>query len=456
MVLQIDTSAPFLRPSQLLALVRAVSAADPHDEHRWIEWKSRLDLATSAGQGHIARTVIGLANRQPAAAAQWAGGYGYLLIGVEPGSVAGVTPVDPEILVGQIGAAVGDALRWTPEYVTVDGAQVLVVVVDPPRPGDPIYCMRKTLERMQAGTVYVRHTGRTDPATPADLEMLQARLLDRLPGLQLALEAMPMAIETSPSILEAAEHWVKKRRPALLGARHRPAQRSSFWGGIPDVAVNALGQEVVPDKRTEAEYAAEVEDFLERAENAFVSRALWALYRHELAMLRVLVTNPTDLGYKAVRLVVHVPNDVKCYRDELLEIAEHRRVDFPTPPRPLGTPTVTQGILRDFGQYQRIIPNIAIPNIGPHFGPGPGYTVRDTGSVDIEYDEFDIRPGDEYALDPVPLIVNEDAGTMLPVTWYATASDVRGRLSGEFTLTVDESTLDLSGIDEDPTENSDD
>ncbi len=221
-VLQVDTSQPLLRPSQLTALVRAVRDADSHDEHRWIEWKSGLDLTTAAGQGHIAKAVLGLANRQPAAAAHHAGGYGYLLVGVEPGAINGVTPVDPEVLVGRVRAAVGDAIRWTPEWVTVDGVQVLVVIVEPPRPGDPIQSLRKQLDRHQPGTIFVRHTGRTDPATPADLDMLQARLLERTPSLQMTVAAKPSTIETLPDIFAAAGQWVERRRPALLAARYQP------------------------------------------------------------------------------------------------------------------------------------------------------------------------------------------------------------------------------------------
>jgi hypothetical protein len=72
--LQIDISAPLLRPSHLTALVQAVRNADGHEEHRWIEWKSTLDLTDRAGLAHIAKAVIGFANRDPAAARHHAGG----------------------------------------------------------------------------------------------------------------------------------------------------------------------------------------------------------------------------------------------------------------------------------------------------------------------------------------------------------------------------------------------
>jgi hypothetical protein len=105
--LNIDTSRPLLRPSELIALVRAVEAAQPEDEHLWIEWKSSLDLNASAGQAHVAKAILGFANRHPATAAQHAGGYAYMLVGVQPGQISGVQPIDPATLTARIDVAVG-------------------------------------------------------------------------------------------------------------------------------------------------------------------------------------------------------------------------------------------------------------------------------------------------------------------------------------------------------------
>lgn len=73
--------------------------------------------------------------------------------------------------------------------------------------------------------------------------------------------------------------------------------------------------------------------------------------------------------------------------------------------------------------------------------------MRDTGSVGIEYDEFELRPDETIPLDPVPLLVREDPGVALTATWDATAEGVRGRLAGEFTLTIGDSSLDLANLD---------
>ncbi|SCL45649.1 AlbA family DNA-binding domain-containing protein [Micromonospora peucetia] len=440
MVLQIDTSAPLLRPSQLTDLVRAVSLADPDDESLWIEWKSTLDLSTSAGLEQVVKAIIGLANREPAAAGRRAGGYGYLLVGVEPGWINGVATMDPEKLVGKVRSYAGTAISWTPEYIAIEGKQVLVVIVDPPQPGDPIHILRKQTEKFKPATIFVRHTGRTDPANPDDFDKLQARLLQRTPSLQLSVAAMPSTIEEAADIRGAVSRCVDERRPGLLAARHQSGRRE------PDIDLvgvrgGLLGQRV-PDSRTEEQYAEEVEQFLHDAEEALVHRGAWDLFRHEPASLNVTVANPTDVGFVGVRLELHVPGQVQSYPEELVEALEGDRPDAPRAPKPLGTPTFRSPIqlgVHNFGSY---IPAPVFP------GPGPSYTVRDTGSVTIVYDDFELRAEDAMTLEPVPLLVHEEPGTTLTATWSATANGIRGRISGEFPITVSPSTLDLENLDE--------
>lgn len=435
-VLQIDTSAPFLRPSQLVVLVRAVHGADTHDEHRWIEWKSTLDLTTSAGLAHVVKHILGLANRQPAAAARHAGGYGYLLVGVEPGAIHGVTTVDPETLIGKIRVYAGDAVRWTPEIIEVDGKCVLVVIVDPPQPGDPIHGLRKQLDKLPAGAIFVRHTGRTDLATPGDLDMLQARLLERTPSLQVDVAPTSPIIEQTPDIVTVMDDWVGQRRPLLLAARHQQPTRRSDNRTLPVLNVFAK-----PDTRTEEQYAEQVETYLSQARDALIYRALWGLFRHPPALLRLQVSNPTDLGYTGVRITVHVSGNVSSYPQELLDTLEGEQPDVPRPPDPLGTPTF-DGVIKATRTFD-FASHILTP--GPP-APGPTYTVRDTDSVTIEYDDFELRPYDTVALEPVPLLVHEDAGATLTATWSATAAHVRGRLTGDFSLCVNASTFDLTDL----------
>ncbi|MPY81277.1 MAG: hypothetical protein GEV04_23245, partial [Actinophytocola sp.] len=143
MPIAIDSSRPYLSPSELEDLVRAVMGADPHNESTWIEWKSRLGLEEMSTHHHIAKHVLGFANRTVETARAHAGGYAYLIIGADPKGLLGISPVDPANLRPWIERYVGSAVRWRSEYLTEQNKQVLVVIVEPPRAGDPIYPLRR-------------------------------------------------------------------------------------------------------------------------------------------------------------------------------------------------------------------------------------------------------------------------------------------------------------------------
>ena len=184
MTLQIDASEAFMRPNELVKLVDAVFAADPGDEQDWLEWKSQLDLADKAGQFHVARTILALANRDPSAARDFAGGFGYLLVGVEPGRITGCATLDPAKLDDGVSRYTGDGPRWAAHVVSKQEGEVLLVVVQPPEAGDPIYPLCKTFQPAakgggaDQGTVFVRRGTKSRPASAADIRMLTERARD--------------------------------------------------------------------------------------------------------------------------------------------------------------------------------------------------------------------------------------------------------------------------------------
>ncbi len=183
MVLQLDPKVAFLRPSELAALVDAVVAAEAEDEQDWLEWKSQLDLTQKAGHFHVARTILALANRDPASARPFADGFGYLLVGVEPGQVSGVAKIDTSKLDDGVSRYTGDDPRWTAHVVSRSRGDVLVIVVQPPEPGDPIYPLCRTYQSTKGsgadeGTVFVRRGTKSRPASAADIRLLTARARD--------------------------------------------------------------------------------------------------------------------------------------------------------------------------------------------------------------------------------------------------------------------------------------
>ncbi len=181
MALEIDTSRALRTPVELLALVHAVAAALPEDELDWIEWKCAGDLNDKPTQGTMARHILGMANRVPEQAAQYAQGCAYLVMGAEPGSLAGLVPADPAILDQGVQPYLGHrGPAWSPQYVKDSGVTVLAITVEPPQLGHPIFTLEKQFARRDgkiypAGSVFVRRPGRTVQAEPGDIRALAER-----------------------------------------------------------------------------------------------------------------------------------------------------------------------------------------------------------------------------------------------------------------------------------------
>ena len=156
--------------------LHAVERADAEDESEWIEWKSSLDLSARATRATLARHIIGMANRRVKEAARSVEGFGYVLIGIEPGNRCGVTRVDFADLQAGIASYLGPhGPRWTARYDTENGTSVLSIIVDPPRDGDRIYHLNREFGNYRAGDIFVRKLGKTDKADPGDIDYLTRR-----------------------------------------------------------------------------------------------------------------------------------------------------------------------------------------------------------------------------------------------------------------------------------------
>lgn len=169
MSLNLDTSHAIRGPGARKALIEAIlDAPSSEQETEWLEWKSSVALDQKAWQGEIATHVIGFANREPTRARQVVGGHAYLLLGAEPGNLNGVVVFDPADLESWIARYTGrsEGPRWEPHYTSVDGKDVLVIEIDAPQAGDPIFALRKTFQdpggnTIPDGTVFIRRHGKT-------------------------------------------------------------------------------------------------------------------------------------------------------------------------------------------------------------------------------------------------------------------------------------------------------
>jgi hypothetical protein len=114
----IDISRPLRTRAEQVGLLDAVRDAAAHEqETSALEWKGSLDLSSKRDLTKIVKAVLSFANRQPDEAGRTFGGCAYLLVGVEPGTLAGVQPIDAATLESSLVQYIGsDSFRpsWSP------------------------------------------------------------------------------------------------------------------------------------------------------------------------------------------------------------------------------------------------------------------------------------------------------------------------------------------------------
>lgn len=440
----IDSSKPYRWPSELMRLVDFVTQANPNDESTWIEWKSTLDLNDKSGHQHIAKHVLGFANRTVATARHHTGGYAYLIVGAEPGNVGGITPVDLAKLQPWIVGYVGSAVRWRAEYVSVQKHQVLVVIVDPPENGDPIHPVRQPLGDHPRGRILVRRQGSTAPANDHEIDQLTQRVRAGQGALEFTIEPIFPVIERRPEWPDR-DGLTEVERAALLARPRADTQRHSGLSAGLEVLVAAVaGMSTVPDDRSDEDYVREVDRYCDDYRHVIDQRFVWRLVRHRPIWLRLEAVNLTEDNFTDIELQIHIPGEVCSWPDRHVDIADGDLPALPERPAPLGTrkPSALAALA------DRPIIKLWPPETcqAPGGLTGPGFTIRDGGSVTIDFEPFDLRPRQRHPLDEVPLSVGAVEGTALDCRWTATAGNASGQQTGNFTITVASSTLDVNSL----------
>ena len=222
MALSIDTGCAIRTVADRRRLVEAIRDAHADEQETdWVEWKTKVNLREKKWQAEIARQILGFANRHPGRAASLCAGCGYLVLGVEPGNLSGVSPVDAAKLDDGVSRYVGkDGPQWNPDYVQVGVGTVLVITVEPPSWGDRIFAFEKEFEEFKNGDVFVRRNGKTERANAAEIRMLTERAAARGDRLGVDLEwwedpTEAVALDTSEAAVDA---WIEKERTTLLAS----------------------------------------------------------------------------------------------------------------------------------------------------------------------------------------------------------------------------------------------
>lgn len=457
MTLQFDTARAPLSAADREALVRAVSRAHATDETVWLEWKGQLDLSVPEGRMSVARCILGFANRLPEVARRFCEGRAFMVVGAEPGQVRGIEPIDAAVLEPRVNAYLGDGPRWTPHWVAVDGARVLVVEVSAPQPGDPIHCLAKEYDRYRNGDIFVRRLGATERASATEVRSLVERAKGGAPRLSgLRLEVSPATTLTPVDFSqEAREAWLEQERQVCLTSlhRHRAEQRRAESqasqavdvAGFRDLDVNPawrlrnqmadiaaahnwtgalLGQTTVAEDRSEEQYEQQVERYIERCREELPD-ALRRAAAAGLVPVEFVVLNDSDDNYAEVVVEVYCPGDVDGTYSRSYVTKGH---GMPDRPRRFGP--------RTEDPFRLSLPSYSLQSLGG--GPvsrAPSFEIERGGSVNLTFDPVDVRPQRAVRL-PEAILLPAAGLSGVVVEWSATSSSVSGEVRGVFELPV--------------------
>ncbi|WP_369256948.1 hypothetical protein [Geodermatophilus amargosae] len=441
MALNIDVHERLRRPADLMKLVEAVLAGKDEDEADWIEWKSTLELTTLEGAFNIARQILGSANRFPEHAGRFMQGLGYVIVGAAPGSLDGVTPLDLAKLDAALEKYLGNpGPTWGGTYVDVQGKTVLVVIVEAPRWGDPIYSLAKTFQPASgkggasAGTIFMRRQARTRPAEPGDIQLLQDRLVrgqGQPQRLDLAVDwpaddAALLPLDLSD---EAIEEWIALRREAVVAMEPPPEEETKDG---PSRLQSVIGKALSRDPRSREQYLEEVEAHLEECRSAVKEAVFSELLNQRVNLVALRVSNTTVRNLPDVELTLRIEARAAAFEEE-----RERQWRLPKPPRAHGSPSPSFFGFPDAGLGSvPAIPGLDLfPTVGLSDDPAD-VEIDNDSSVVITLQLGRLRPhGVKYAT-PFVLLTAEDPDSTLTMNWTATSTRVDARQEGELTLQV--------------------
>ncbi|WP_395572762.1 helix-turn-helix domain-containing protein [Streptomyces sp. BK79] len=411
MALDVDHSKPFRTPLQLRSLVEAVKGAGEHDENDWIEWKSNYNLREKQTKATLARHILAMANRSVEKSSQAAGGFGYILVGVEPGAVNGVSTIDLADLESGIRPYLGpQGPEWVPSYVTIEGKEVLAIAVDPPKDGDPIHTLHKDFDRYYAGMIFVRRTAQTAIAGPGEVLRLTQRAQTSEERQSLSLESLddPVEVPPWPWLEETVSSLLAKERETVEAGRRKPPASGNRFITSPSF-----------DRRSESDYDREARAYLRRFKEYLFDVARQSYVRKGRGLLRLHLKNSQERSYQQVRVELDLPEGITAF---LGDDYTGNNVKRPRRPTPLG------------GEYSFIQSNIADMQGLVVTGNVPDVHMRVEGNA-VLCDVVSLRAEETLPLPAVHLMAPERLGeSPLVMPWSVTAVNALGRTRGHLEI----------------------
>ncbi len=430
MPLNVDTSHALRTNDELACLVEAIRDAPAHEpETDFVEWKGPWNIDDAGDRFQTARHLLGFGNRTVLAASSQFEGCAYFVAGAEPGKVVGTIVVDPARIDDQLSKYILPGQpRWTPAYVTVDGNTVLVITVEAPRQGDPIFTLQHGYGSMSAGRVFVRRHGKTEENNPADMRALEARGMAARPKVELAVtradDGSPLR---SGRFTPKRDVWLEEERDRLL----RPLDdqlRGRSAASTLDIKAMATTS-LVFGTHGDKPFRDEVDKYLKQAHVRWLTMGIARCISQKLAPLDLEIVNVTQRNFQAVEVLLDLPEGVLAW-PSLEEF--HREGETPEPPRPFGQARAATDIAAAL-----------IPAVRPPIPPNAHFK-RDGGSPSVRFIPTHVRPGVTIPIPRIYLLLpSRTAGETITVNWRVTSTTADGWQEGELVYDVSPDIVDI-------------
>ncbi len=421
------------------AFVEGLSELDDRDERYFLELKSDVDPGAKPGQAKVAKFILGAANRMPDRAVRRFEGHALLVLGIAAGKVTGVPFFEGYDLGRGVQKFIGaDGPKWDFERVRTEGGDVIVVIVDPPRWGDPPWpCLSDGAENLRNGAIYIRKEGETTEAKGDDVRLLCARMQRAGPkaDIDVAVVGPALSYACAPDVLD---DYVSRERLRLTEAYR--VQERRLTGPQAEIArafamTSSLFAER-PESRTHSRYLAQINDWATRVRDAWPSALESTL---AAACPGVLVRARSKTFLEDVEVKVHLEGKIYAI-DKICDDNFDPSEALPSPPRAWGPrrgPTfdITRGM---YGVNLPTVPTLS----GPRFG---SISHKNDGSVTLTVRLRDVRPQDPVdSDDDVILVVRDPEISDVAGRWRVTARGHHDVYEGELTVPVEK--RDLSEV----------
>jgi hypothetical protein len=447
-----DDSAPPFGERRLKEIVDHVIAVGDAAESSALEAKVDVDLSEKSGRAKVVKFILGMANRTQRVASARFGGYAVMLIGVEQGRCPGISKgIEGHDLSNAFRPYFGSHTpRWDMDRVPVDGDhEVLVVIVEPPRGGDPIYFCHRSLvvpgsggrqsELLADGALYLRDKTSTRVATGAEATELSAER-----GRDASLPADPDLSVVGEAICIADQHdvlnaWVQSSvepyrtevKDARAARQAKEAERQPW-----QLPGTVFGESVtesfgLPSARfATTASSGSAEERISNWEQR--TRTNWPnTTRHLLEVfatpVQFTIINPTDSFLKSPQMRIVIDH---CDAVDNVPIGNNTRNKILPPVEPKST------------GLSIAMPDIDLPNIRPvRAARELSWEKVGTGVVVTLHPET-LRSNTPWSpvRNDLILYVQDPLVTELQARWTFTAEGIHGQLTGETTVQVDQQT----------------